>query len=164
LLNAMHALLQDQASSQRLAEEACHIELEVLKKPIGKQDQYMAAFGGLTALEIDRDGQVNVSRLAVSVDLLEALEHNIMMFYTHDMRDATEILKEQDSATRERDQTVVSSLREIRDIGIEICSVISHGNLRQFGELMHIHCQLKKRLSKGITNPQIDAWYDLAKK
>ena len=164
LLNAMHALVQDQASPQKLAEEACHIELDVLKKPIGKQDQYMAAFGGLTALEIDRDGRVKVSRLGMSVDLLEALEHNIMMFYTHDMRDATEILKKQDSATRDKDKTVLSSLREIKDIGVEICSVISHGNFRRFGELMDIHWQMKKRLSKGITNPQIDAWYDLAKR
>src|SRR5580704_14200569 len=84
LLNAMHTLLQDQASPQKLAEEACRIELDVLGKPIGKQDQYMAAFGGLTALEIDRGGEVQVSRLGMSVDLLEALEHNIMMFYTHD--------------------------------------------------------------------------------
>jgi D-glycero-alpha-D-manno-heptose-7-phosphate kinase len=124
----------------------------------------MAAFGGLTALEIDREGKVTVSRLGMSVDLLEALEHNIMMFYTNDMRDATEILRKQDSATKEKDKTVLRSLREIKDIGVEICSVICHGNLRRFGELMDIHWQMKKRLAKGITNPQIDAWYDLAKR
>lgn len=164
LLNAMHALLQDQATPQKLAEEACHIELDILKKPIGKQDQYMAAFGGLTILNIDRSGEVHVSRLGITVDLLEALEHNIVMFYTHDMRDAANILKKQDAATREKDSTVVSSLREIKDIGIEISAVISKGNLRRFGELMDLHWKMKKRLSKGITNPQIDAWYDLAKK
>jgi D-glycero-alpha-D-manno-heptose-7-phosphate kinase len=86
LLNAMHTLLQDQATPQKLAEEACQIELEVLKKPIGKQDQYMAAFGGLTALDIDPDGHVCVTRLGLDVDLLEDLESNILMFFTNGMK------------------------------------------------------------------------------
>jgi D-glycero-alpha-D-manno-heptose-7-phosphate kinase len=164
LLNALHALLQDQATPQKLAEEACHIELEVLNKPIGKQDQYMAAFGGLTALDIKRDGRVNVTRLDLDVDLVESLEHNILMFYTNEMRDATTILKKQDEATRSRDRIVVTSLREIKDIGLEISDAISKGNLRCFGELLDVHWQSKKRLSEGISNPQIDAWYDLAKR
>jgi D-glycero-alpha-D-manno-heptose-7-phosphate kinase len=163
LLNALHTLLQDQATPQKLAEEACRIELEVLKKPIGKQDQYMAAFGGLTALDIDPDGKVCVTRLDLDVDLVESLEHNILMFYTNEMRDATAILKKQDDATRTKDRTVVRSLREIKDIGLEINDAISQGNLRRFGELLDIHWQSKKRLSEGISNPQIDAWYELAK-
>src|SRR5580692_4102477 len=163
LLNAMHTLLQDQATPQKLAEEACQIELEVLKKPIGKQDQYMAAFGGLTALDIDPDGRVCVTRLGLDVDLLEDLEHNILMFYTNEMRDATTILKKQDEFTRAKDSTVVRSLREIKDIGLEISDTISRGNLRRFGELLDVHWQSKKRLSEGISNPQIDAWYELAK-
>ena len=163
LLNALHALLQDQATQQKLAEEDCHIELDILKKPIGKQDQYMAAFGGLTILDIAQDGKVRVSRLNLSMDLVEALEQNIILFYTHDIRDATTILQKQDEATRRNDQTVVGSLHEIKDIGIEICSAITRGNLHRFGELMDIHWESKKRLSKGITNPQIDAWYELAK-
>ena len=163
LLNALHALLQDQATQQKLAEEACHIELDILGKPIGKQDQYMAAFGGLTILEIAQDGKVKVSRLNLSMDLVEALEQNIILFYTHDIRDATTILQKQDEATRRNDQTDVGSLREIKDIGIEICSAITKGNLHRFGELMDIHWESKKRLSKGVTNPQIDAWYALAK-
>ena len=164
LLNAMHALTQNPVSPQQLAEEACHIELDVLKKPIGKQDQYMAAFGGLTLLDIARDGKVKVVGLGLDVEVLEALEHNLLMFYTHDMRDATAILRKQDSATKLNDQRVVSSLREIKDIGIETCSAIVDGNLRRFGELMDIHWQAKKRLAEGITNPQIDAWYELAKR
>ena len=88
LLNALHTLLQDQATPQKLAEEACRIELEILNKPIGKQDQYMAAFGGLTALDISPDGGVCVTRLELDVDLLESLEHNILMFYTNEMRSA----------------------------------------------------------------------------
>src|SRR5258708_1970195 len=164
LLNALHTLLQDQATAQKLAEEACHIELELLKKPIGKQDQYMAAFGGLTSLDIKPDGRVSVARVQLDVDLLESLEHNILMFFTNEMRDATTILKRQDEATRAKDGIVVTSLREIKDIGIEICDAISKGNLRRFGELLDVHWQSKKRLSEGISNPQIDAWYELAKK
>jgi D-glycero-alpha-D-manno-heptose-7-phosphate kinase len=163
LLNALHTLLQDQATPQKLAEEACTIELEVLKKPIGKQDQYMAAFGSLTALDISRDGKVAVTRLELDVDILESLEHNVLMFYTHEMRDATVILKKQDEATRRNDGIVVSSLREIKDIGLEIRDAVSNGNLRRFGELLDVHWQSKKRLSEGITNPQIDALYELAK-
>lgn len=164
LLNALHVLVQDQATPQRLAEEACRIELEILNKPIGKQDQYMAAFGGLTVLDISRDGNVKVTRSHPSVDLLEALEQNIVLFYTHDIRDATSILHKQDAATRRNDNIVVGSLREIKDIGAEIYCAISKGNLRRFGELMDLHWTSKKRLSAGVTNPQIDGWYELAKR
>ena len=163
LLNAMHALTQKPAGPEQLAEEACYIELEVLKKPIGKQDQYMASFGGLTALDIKQDGRVSVAPLELDIDLVEDLEHNILMFYTNEMRDATTILKKQDEATRTKDRTVLSSLLEIKDIGLEIRDAILKGNLRYFGELLDGHWQAKKRLSEGISNPQIDAWYELAK-
>jgi D-glycero-alpha-D-manno-heptose-7-phosphate kinase len=163
LLNALHTLMQDQATPQKLAEEACRIELDILNKPIGKQDQYMAAFGGLTTLDISPDGKVCVTRLDLDVDLVESLEHNILMFYTHEMRDATAILKKQDDAARTRDHTVVKSLREIKDIGLEIRDAISRGNLHRFGELLDVHWQSKKQLSEGVSNPQIDGWYELAK-
>lgn len=164
LLNALHALAQSPVGPQQLAEEACHIELDILKKPIGKQDQYMAAFGGLTLLNIARDGKTRVSRIGLSAEILEALEHNILMFYTHNVRDATAILGRQDSATKRKDEVVVSSLREIKDIGMEIGASITRGKLRRFGELMDVHWQLKKRLAESVTNPQIDAWYELAKR
>jgi D-glycero-alpha-D-manno-heptose-7-phosphate kinase len=163
LLNALHTLLQEPATPTKLAEEACHIELEVLKKPIGKQDQYMAAFGGLTTMDIKPNGKVDVTRLDLDVDLVEGLEHNILMFYTNEMRDATAILKQQDDSTRDKNRTVVGSLREIKDIGLEISSAITRGNLRRFGELLDVHWQVKKRLADGISNPHIDAWYELAK-
>lgn len=164
LLNALRALLQQPVAPQLLAEEACHIELDNLKKPIGKQDQYMAAFGGLTSLTIDRNGVVQVDRLQLGVELVEMLENNLLLFYTNGIRDATEILAQQDGAARRKDANVVSSLREIKDIGMEIRNEIVKGNLRRFGELMDIHWQAKKRLSHGITNPHIDAWYELARR
>jgi len=163
LLNCLHALMQRQVSPQELAEEACYIELEVLKKPIGKQDQYMAAYGGLTALDISRDGTVKASRLNLNVDVLEALENNLLLFYTGETRDASSILNRQDSSTKRKDPAVVSSLREIKDIGLEIRDALGKGDLRRFGELLDVHWQSKKRLSSGISNRQIDEWYELAK-
>lgn len=164
LLNALHALTRTPVSSQGLAEEACQIELERLRKPIGKQDQYMAAFGALTTLEIAKNGNVQVSHPALSMDLVGSLESNIMLFYTGAARDAVSILEKQDGATKNKNSVVVGSLREIKDIGIEIRDSIMRGNLRRFGELLDIHWQTKKRLSDGISNRQIDEWYELGKR
>jgi D-glycero-alpha-D-manno-heptose-7-phosphate kinase len=164
LMNALHALTQTPVSPQELAEEACHIELDLLHKPIGKQDQYMAAYGGLTTLDIAKDGTVKAQSLSIPLDVVEALENNLLLFYTGEVRDATAILIRQDNATKRRDTAVVGSLTEIKDIGTEIASAIMTGNLHYFGELMDEHWQVKKRLSKGITNPMIDAWYELSKR
>jgi D-glycero-alpha-D-manno-heptose-7-phosphate kinase len=164
LLRALHALTDSSVGPQELAEEACHIELEILKKPIGKQDQYMAAFGGLTTLDIARDGSVKVSRLRVSWEILEALENNILLFYTGEMRDATAILSQQDTASKRKDAKVVGSLLEILEIGREVADCIQRGNLHRFGELMDEHWQSKKHLAQGVSNPRIDAWYELAKR
>jgi D-glycero-alpha-D-manno-heptose-7-phosphate kinase len=163
LLNAIHCLTQFPVGRQELADEACHIELEILHKPIGKQDQYMAAFGGLTALDIARDGRVSVTRPVLDRELMENLESNILLFYTGKAREAEGILTKQDTATKKNDHAVVGSLREIKDIGIEIRNAIIGGNLRRFGELLDTHWQVKKRLSDGISNRQIDDWYELAK-
>jgi len=164
LLNALHALTQKPVSPEKLAEEACHIELDLLRKPIGKQDQYMAAFGGLTVLNISKNGKVDVQYLSPSPDIVEELENNLLLFYTGGVRDATAILQQQDDATKKQDSSVIGSLTAIKDIGMEIASVIEAGNLRRFGELMDIHWQTKKRLSTGVSNANIDAWYELAKR
>lgn len=164
LLNALHTLTRTPISTQELAEEACAIELERLNKPIGKQDQYMAAFGALTALEIEKNGQVRVSHPQVSTELVDTLESSLMLFYTGAARDAVSILERQDGATRNKDKIVVRSLHEIKDIGVEIGDAIVHGNLRRFGELLDVHWETKRRLSGVISNPRIDAWYELAKR
>jgi D-glycero-alpha-D-manno-heptose-7-phosphate kinase len=160
----MHTLTQTPISPQALAEEACYIELERLRKPIGKQDQYMAAFGGVTALEIQKDGQVKATRLCLEVELVETLESNTLLFYTGAARDAISILEKQDTASKKKVGSVIRSLWEIKDLGFEIQDAIVRGNLRRFGELLDVHWQIKKRLSDGISNPQIDAWYELGKR
>jgi D-glycero-alpha-D-manno-heptose-7-phosphate kinase len=164
LLNAMHTLTQTPISPQALAEEACYIELERLRKPIGKQDQYMAAFGGVTALEIEKDGHVKATRLCLEVELVETLESNTLLFYTGAARDAISILEKQDAASKKKAGSVIRNLREIKDLGFEIRDAIVRGNLRRFGDLLDVHWRIKKRLSDGISNPQIDAWYELGKR
>ncbi|OGS01790.1 MAG: galactokinase [Elusimicrobia bacterium RIFCSPLOWO2_12_FULL_59_9] len=163
LLNAMHTYVGDPVSREALAIEACRIELEVLKKPIGKQDQYMAAFGGLTTLDIARDGTVHGRRLKVDPEILEALESNILLFYTGLSRDALKILSTQSSATARNEARVVESLHEIKEIGLAIQDAIVRGDLHQVGELFDLHWQSKKRLSNDISSTQVDAWYELAK-
>jgi D-glycero-alpha-D-manno-heptose-7-phosphate kinase len=164
LLKALHTLSQRPVGPQELAEEACYIELERLEKPIGKQDQYMAAYGGLTKLAIDTNGSVTVSRLSLAPEILEEMEKNLLIFYTGQLRDATEILSSQNNATKRKESEVVGSLLEIKDIGFEICDCIQSGNLTRFGQLMDTHWQTKKRLSNGISNPSIDGWYELARR
>ena len=164
LLNALHTLGQDPVTRKELAEEACHIEMELLQKPIGKQDQYMAAFGGIRILEIDAEGRVKVSSLALSPDVLETLEENLLLFYTGISRDGLEILQEQDSRTRRDDREVLRSLLDIKTLGFEIRDALERGDCRRFGELTHEHWLRKKSLSTGVTCPRIDEWYELARR
>jgi D-glycero-alpha-D-manno-heptose-7-phosphate kinase len=164
LLNALHTLKQSPSAPEILAEQACHIELECLHKPIGKQDQYMAAFGGLTKLEIAKNGKVRGTRLCLPRELLENLEHNILLFYTGAVCDSAKVLEQQNHAAEKRVDGVLSNLSQIKDIGIEICDAIIHGNLHRFGQLLDVHWQVKRRLSAGVSNQQIDAWYQLARR
>jgi D-glycero-alpha-D-manno-heptose-7-phosphate kinase len=164
LLNALHALGQDPVSRQQLAEEACHIEIDVLGKPIGKQDQYIAAFGGIRILNIDTGGRVEVSSLDLSQEVLEQLEESILIFYTGISRDGLEILAHQDARTSQEDPAVLDSLHDIKALGIDICNALQAGDCRRFGELTHEHWMRKKSLSKAVTSSRIDEWYELARR
>jgi D-glycero-alpha-D-manno-heptose-7-phosphate kinase len=164
LLNAVHTLTQSPSTPEILAEEACHIELERLRKPIGKQDQYMAAFGGLTRLEISKNGKVRATRLCLPREVLETLEHNILLFYTGAVRDSAKVLESQNEAAEKKLDGVLTNLNQIKDIGIEICDSIVRGDLHRFGQLLDVHWEVKKRLSRGVSSPQIDSWYQLARR
>lgn len=163
LLNALHTLRRDFISLQELAEEACHIELDVLKKPIGKQDQYMAAFGGLTTLEIDKSGEVKVGNAGISRGIIDALEKSMLIFYTGISRNSLDILGAQSKATEQGSSTVVDSLMMIKEIGHKIHEAIQQGDLTEFGLLMDKHWQLKKRLSNKVSSSHIDEIYEIAK-
>jgi D-glycero-alpha-D-manno-heptose-7-phosphate kinase len=163
LLNALHTLKRNYISLQDLAEEACRLEIEILKKPIGKQDQYMATFGGFTVLDIDKDGAVHIRSAKVSHTLLDELQNNMLLFFTGFTRQSMEILSEQNSATKRNEQNVVNSLSYIKELGYRILESIEAGNLTNFGLLMHEHWEHKKKLSSKITNPEFNRIYELAR-
>jgi D-glycero-alpha-D-manno-heptose-7-phosphate kinase len=164
LLNALHAYKRDFVSQKQLAEEACHIEIDILKEPIGKQDQFMAAFGGLTCLTFDRNGDVLVEPLRISREVAEQLESNLLMFFTGTERSASEILREQDQKSKENDPNMTQNLHQIKDIGLETRKHLEKGDIDMLGELFHVHWEIKKKRSSKMSNPKIDECYELARK
>lgn len=161
LLTAIRAYTSNPASLEMLAEEACEIELKILRKPIGKQDQYMAVYGGLTALEIDHNGKVTATPLILSAHEMSQFVSNTHLYYTNIQRDTMPILAEQDQSIREQPcGRVEASLLEIRDIGYEIAEAIRNRNFDQFGELMHRHWVAKRKLSTKVTVPVVEQLYE----
>jgi len=163
LLNALHSLKRQPVPPQQLAEEACHLEIQVLGKPIGKQDQYMAAFGGLSILDIGTDGTVAVTPAWLSQSIVDDLERNMLLFYTGTSRSAMDILLEQSRGAAQNETAVTDSLHRIKEMGFEIKEMILSGNLTEFGLALDRHWQLKKQISSKISNPTFDALYRLAK-
>ncbi|HVR38380.1 MAG TPA: galactokinase [Thermoanaerobaculia bacterium] len=164
LLNALHHGRRDYVPLQSLAEEACHIELDILRQPIGKQDQYMAAFGGLTILEIAHNGSVNVRQLSPnSSDIAEFVAHT-HIYFTGAQRDAREVLHDQNVAMQKHDSAdharVADSLHRIKDLGYRILESIEASNFDRWGELLDEHWQSKKKLSGKISLQKVDAIYD----
>src|SRR5262249_2823732 len=146
LLNALHTLSRRPMTRQELAEEACRIELDVLKKPIGKQDQYLAAFGGVTALHIGSSGRVGVESITLTPECLEDLESRVLLFYTGLSRSTEEILAEQARSMRRKSSEVAKYYTQIREIGWEIYKHLKLGNVRRFGEMLDEHWRVKKKL------------------
>jgi D-glycero-alpha-D-manno-heptose-7-phosphate kinase len=164
LLNALHTYKKELYTQRQLAEEACHIEIDLLKEPIGKQDQYIAAFGGVTCFTFEKNGDVIVEPLRISDELLYQLEHNLVFFYTGIERSASSVLSEQDNKTKANDINVTDSLHRIKEIGLESKRLLEKGDLSGFGELLDVHWQMKKKLSTKISDPFIDECYELARK
>ena len=164
LLRALHILKRTHIDPGALAELACHIELDRLGEPIGKQDQYIAAFGGLTAFTFGRDGRVAAQSLAVSAATMEDLQDNTLMFFTGRTRSAGAILAEQDRKSRAADAAMLANLDRVKALGYETRDAFLAGDLARWGEIMREHWEAKKRRSTGMSSPQIDEWYDLAMK
>jgi D-glycero-alpha-D-manno-heptose-7-phosphate kinase len=163
VLNALHTMKREYVPLQDLAEQACRLEMEFLEKPIGKQDQYMAAFGGLTVLEIGKDGKVDVRSANVSNTTIDDLNRNMLMFYTNTSRSASQILSEQSKGANEERENVVSSMHYIKEIGYKILEAMESGNLTDVGLLFDEHWQYKKRISAKMSNPRFDEIYEIAK-
>ncbi len=162
LLRALNAMLRRHISVEELAEEACKIEIDLIGKPIGKQDQYAAAFGGIIALDIDTLGNVKVTRLSIDHETIYELENRLMMFYTDIQRDANEILSEQSEKAKVNEDVAIRSMHRIKEIGKEIRSAIERDDVTALGKLMHEHWLEKKKISARMSNPSIDKWYEKA--
>jgi D-glycero-alpha-D-manno-heptose-7-phosphate kinase len=163
LLSALHTLKREHLNLADLAEEACKLEIDVLRSPIGKQDQYMAAFGGLTVLEIDKGGKVKVRAAQVSDTVLDDLNRNMLMFYTHTQRSANEILSEQSKGAEEAKENVVESMHYIKEIGYKILEAVESNNLTKVGLLFDEHWQYKRNISPKMSSPRFDEIYNIAK-
>jgi len=163
LLNALHTYKRESITAKALAEEACKIEIDILGEPVGKQDQYMAAFGGITCLTFAKNGEVTVTPLNISPDIIEELERHIMLFYTGIRRNSADVLSGQNNASQRDDKKVIENLHKIKEIGEEAKIALESGNVHRFGELLHTHWQSKKNLSHKVSRPEIDRWYALAR-
>lgn len=161
LLKAVHQYKGLLRTTQELAEEACRIEIDLLKEPIGKQDQYAAAFGGMIRMEFAKDGAVTVTPLNVPRDAMYDLEDNLLLFFTGYSRSASGVLSDQKTRTESQDPSMIENLHFIRELGVEIGNALEKGNTRRFGELMHVHWEKKKTRSGAISNPEINRWYDV---
>ncbi len=164
LLNALHAYKREFVPQKQLASEACHIEIDILGEPIGKQDQYMAAFGGLTCLTFDASGEVLVEPLLMTNGALEQLESNILLFFTGKERLASKILREQDERSKQNDPEMIENLHQIKRIGLETKRYLEKGQVDALGELLHEHWEMKRKRSHKISDPFIDECYEVARK
>lgn len=164
LLTALHAFKRKHAQLRDIAEEACHIEIEKLSHPSGKHDQYLAAFGGLTCLEIDTSGKVKVEPMALSYQSLDELRSNLFLFYTGIKRSSSEVLQDQNQGVKKSDSMVVESYHEIKEIGRMIKSALEKSDFDGFGRLMNQHWEVKKRTSKKVSTDFVDRLYDLGLK
>ena len=160
LLRALYAHQRVHITAGALAEDACHIEIDRLRQPIGKQDQYIAAYGGLTCFEFHPDDSVTVSPLRISTATLHDLEAHLLLFFTGYARSASEILLDQKTKSEAKDGAMLESLRFTDELGRRIRVELEEGRPARFGELMHEHWMYKRSRSSGMSNPQIDAWYE----
>ena len=163
LLKAIHAHLRNRISDHDLAEEACSIEIDHLDQPVGKQDQYIAVFGGLTCFELHPDDTVSVSSLAVSSATMWDLTENLLMFFTGYSRSASAVLDDQRRRSEQDDRAMLENLSFVRDTGYEIRKRLEDGDTEGFADLMHEHWVRKRERSAGMTNEAIDRWYEKAR-
>ena len=160
LLAALYEHKLERVPRQELAEQAHHVEAVRAGQPAGKQDHYLAAFGGVTLLEIDTGGKVAVSTLELGLHTREELRNSMLLFYTGIERESFDLLKQQETDTRRGNAQVIESLHAVKRIGLEIRQALERGELDRFGELLHSHWESKKLRSGNMSSGDIDRWYD----
>jgi D-glycero-alpha-D-manno-heptose-7-phosphate kinase len=161
LLKALYTHRKRPLHQEQLAELACYIEIERLGEPIGKQDQYISALGGVTCFTFHKDDKVTAAPLGISMDTMFNLEDNLLLFFTGFSRSASGILKDQQFKSQNNDSDMLKNLNYVKDLGYRSKDALESGNTRLFGELMHEHWEHKKKRSSGMSNPNIDEWYEL---
>jgi D-glycero-alpha-D-manno-heptose-7-phosphate kinase len=163
LLKALHAMKKNLIHPQELAEQACRIEIDVLNEPVGKQDQYIAAYGGITCFRFLPNHQVDAWPLKIAADTLYNLEDNLLLFFTGYSRSASAILEDQRKRSLKNDREVIANLHFVKEIGRASKEALEAGNLTELAELMNVHWEHKKRRSDGMSNEQINNWYELGR-
>jgi len=164
LLNALHTYKREFVSSRQLAEEACRIEIDRLGEPIGKQDQYIAAFGNVTALTFDKDGSVHVQPVAVADEVLDELESNLVIVYSGVERAARSVLAEQNDKLRDATDDATENMHRIKAIGHEVLALLERGDIDSYGEILHEHWTHKRSMAASMTDPSLDEHYEAARK
>ena len=162
LLKALAIFNRRHLDPAEIAELACAIELDRLREPIGKQDQYIAAFGGITAFTFNQDNTVEVESLRISDETFDDIDENMLMFFTGRTRSASNILEEQNTRTTENNEGIIANLNRVKEIGHRSREAFLRGRLAEWGEMMREHWEVKKQRSSSMSSPQIDEWYDLA--
>ncbi len=162
LLAALHELRRERVPTQELAEQASHIEIDLAGHPVGKHDHYLAAFGGITCLEIVTDGRVRVAPLAISQSAAEQLRARLLLFFTGITRSSARILGQQRAETQGDSAGVIDSLHRTKELGLRARQLLEAGELDAFGRLLHEHWENKKSRSTLISDAKIDRWYQAA--
>lgn len=162
LLKALHTLKKNLVHAQELAEQACRIEIDILAEPVGKQDQYIAAFGGITCFGFLPNDEVEARPLKIAVETLYDLEDNLLLFFTGYSRTASDVLREQDTKTRQADRDMIANLHFVKALGLRSREALEAGHLARFAELMNVHWEHKKQRSAKMSNDRIEQWYRLA--
>jgi D-glycero-alpha-D-manno-heptose-7-phosphate kinase len=163
LVHALYAYERTRVTPEALAREAVDIEMNRLQEPVGKQDQYIAAYGGLLCQEYRTDDSVNVAALKVSEAALLELRDSLMLFFIGQTRSASTLLDDQKTRSEQRDQAMLESLHFVKQLGQEIRSVLESGEVGEFGKLMHEHWLRKRVRSKGMTSDRVDELYKLGR-
>ena len=160
LIKSLYAHNKKLILPQDLAELACHIEIDRLKEPIGKQDQYIASYGGVTCFTFKKNGKVEATPLKISNKNLTELEDNLLLFFTGYSRNAGDILKEQDKKTKQEENKMIDNLNFVKEIGLKSKKYLENGKLIQFANLMNEHWKFKQSRSKKMSNNNISKWYN----
>jgi D-glycero-alpha-D-manno-heptose-7-phosphate kinase len=164
LIKALSAHRRRLLHPDELAQLACEIEIDRLGEPVGKQDQYIAAYGGVTCFTFDPDEKVHARPLGMSITSLFNLEDNLLLFFTGFSRSAGSILNDQKVRTEQADASMLANLHQVKELGVRSREALEKGDTALFGELMHEQWEQKRRRSSSMSNPHIDEWYELGRK